>query len=507
MIVTHHKLMRGLLISVAAIVFFTLLLVACGATPTTVSQPPPTSTTQLSTLPIAPSSSGQPTVTSNLSAPSAVVATATSAMFPPETVATTSSAPTELISTLPGFPTAVNQDTATPFPTPAVPTPVQNPPTVPIGISPGLPNPTVPIGISPAIGNNSAITEQRFTLNLNGFQAEASLEYPKAMAGPYPTILMFQPNGLYDLDATASLSRFGTASRNYKVIADQLAARGFAVIRYTKRNYDTSQQADAPLQDTPVDQLISDAKAAYSQIQTNAVVDPTKILLLGEDEGAVVAMRLAQQLPDVAGLILIAPITDPKVALHYQLVDAPLAYAHKFLDGNKDGALTVQEWSYVDAGTYLFSLENVAFSNGQISSLLDAHTASSINIDDGLKPYLESLYQKEPDNDAVRAKDLAALFQLGDNTATLANFKKPVLILQGSLDQQVPPSQSQSLNSYLTQQGNSDHTLIQYPKLGHSLYKLDRSGADLIGPIDANLPPPNNPVDDMISWLQTRFLQ
>ena len=405
-------------------------------------------------------------------------------------------------------PTAPNtvggSDTTTP--TAVVPTQNGPPPTPPVGISPNPPPvPTLPIAVSPAVINNTAsVGEQRFELDLGGFKSEASLEYPKAAAGPYATILMFQPFGLYDLDATATTSRFGIGSRNYKVLADQLALRGYAVIRYTKRGYDTSGQNQNPAQDTPLEQLISDANAAFEQIKVNSLVDPHKLILLGEDEGATIAMRLAQKQPDVAGLMLIAPITDPHAAWHYQSVDAPLAYAHQSLDRDKDGALSVQEWESAPKGTYLAAFQNVALDGGKFTSLLSTNNAQAANIERDLKPYLEKTFetgQGYPDQAAY----LADLFKLGDNTSILASFKKPVLILQGELDQQVPLAQGAALDGYLAQQGNSDHSLLKYPKLGHNLYKLDRSGADVSGPLDINLDPPNNPLNDMLGWLNQRY--
>jgi pimeloyl-ACP methyl ester carboxylesterase len=355
------------------------------------------------------------------------------------------------------------------------------------------------------MNNTASINEQLFKLDLGDFQADASLEYPKNSAGPYPTILMFQPVGAYDLDATYSTSLYDISSRNYKVIADQLALHGFAVLRYTKRGYDTSGLNVNPAQDTPIDQQINDAAQVVTQIQSNPLVDPRKLLLLGQDEGTVVAMRLAQAHPEIAGLILIAPITDPQVAWHYQTVDAPLQYAHKILDSNKDGFLNVQEWSSAIPATYLGSLQQQVLVGARLSEAVGSADSSKANIDSELKPFLESLFAKGPQAYGRQQLDLAALFKLGDNTSSLQGFKKPVLLLQGALDQQVPLTQSSDLDAYLAKQGNPNHTLIKYPKLGHSLYKLDRSATDLLGPLDINLAPPNNPVNDMVDWLTKNF--
>ncbi len=526
---------------IAVVVSLTIglvLLVACGETPTPTSQPLPTSTVQLLTLPVPPTSNNQPTMTLGGGAPTGAANTATAAIFgdtaPPAQPGNLSATPTPSpfaaeVTTIipqtgtvgilttnppdgagPNTPTptspntVVGSDTATP--TAVVPTQNGPPPTAPVGISPNPPPvPTQPIAVSPAVINNTAsVGEQRFELDLGGFKAEASLEYPKAMAGPYATILMFQPYGLYDLDATVTTSRFGIGSRNYKVLADQLALRGYAVIRYTKRGYDASGQNQNPAQATPLDQLISDANAAFEQIKVNSLVDPRKLILLGEDEGATVAMRLAQKQPDVAGLILIAPISDPRAAWHYQSVDAPVAYAHQTLDRDKDGALSVQEWGNAPHGTYLASFQNVALDAGKFTSLINTSNTQAADIERDLKPYLEKTFEAGQGN-PERATYLAGLFKLGDNTLTLAAFKKPVLILQGELDQQVPLAQGAALDTYLAQQGNSDHALLKYPKLGHSLYKLDRSGADVSGPLDINLDPPNNPLNDMLGWLNQRY--
>lgn len=519
----RHKL-RGLTAIIVISGLLTLLLVACGElSPSPTSLSLPTSTSVLSTLPIPPTSNGQPTAPLSLLAPSvqatavtAIISADTPTVAPIEsTVTVATGGDTTLPSTFPNTdtvglpptaPLSVSTNAVTNTPDQSVPTANTQPPTVPIGISPGIPVPTVPIGISPGIvDNTSLIYEQRFNLDLNGFTAEASLEYPKAQTGPFATILMFQPYGLYDLDATVSTSHYGISSRNYKLWADQLALRGFAVIRYTKRGYDSSGENQLPAKPTPIEQLISDGKLAYQQIQTNPMVDPRQIILMGEDEGAVVAMRLAQQQSNVAGLILIAPITDPRQALHYQTVDAPLTYAVEHLDGNKDGKLSAQELGYAPPGTYLAGLQDIALDGTQISHLLSTTNNGLTDIKLELKPYLQKTFEAGPTSYPERTDYLTALFKLGDNTDTLAEFKKPVLILQGGLDQQVPLTQSYDLDNYLSQQGNNDHTLVKYPKLGHSLYKLDKGGSDLFGPIDVNVAPPDNPINDTGNWLTAHF--
>lgn len=531
-----HKriyIFNGMIGVVVSLTIGLVFLVACGETPTPTNQPLPTSTVQLLTLPVPPTSNNQPTVTLGVNGSVAAANTATAAVFgdtrppaqPGNLTATPAASDTTsaalqtgtVVSTTnppdssgPNTPTpmspttVVGSDTATA--TPIVPTQNVPPPTQPIGISPNPPPiPTQPIAVSPAVINNTAsVGEQRFELDLGGFKAEASLEYPKATAGPYATILMFQPFGLYDLDATVTTSRFGIGSRNYKVLADQLALRGYAVIRYTKRGYDASGQNQNPAQDTPLDQLISDANVVFEQIKANSLLDSHKLILLGEDEGATVAMRLAQKQPDVAGLILIAPISDPRAAWHYQTVDAPVAYAHQTLDRDKDGSLSVQEWTSAPHGTYLAAFQNVALDAGKFTSLISTGNPQATDIERDLKPYLEKTFEAGQGN-SERAAYLTSLFKSGDTTPTLASFKKPVLILQGELDQQVPLAQGAALDAYLAQQGNSDHSLLKYPKLGHSLYKLDRSGADVLGPLDINLDPPNNPLNDMLGWLNQHY--
>ena len=72
---------NGMIAVVVSLMVGLVLLVACGETPSPTSLPLPTSTVQLLTLPVPPTSNNQPTITLGAGATIGAASTATAAVF------------------------------------------------------------------------------------------------------------------------------------------------------------------------------------------------------------------------------------------------------------------------------------------------------------------------------------------------------------------------------------------------------------------------------------------
>ncbi len=123
-------------------------------------------------------------------------------------------------------------------------------------------------------------------------------------AGPFPAVLLIAGSGPSDRDETIG------PNKPLRDLAQGLAAAGIASLRYDKRTrvYAT-QMADAQTAGKPLtvdDEVTDDALSALKLLATQRRVDAKRVFVLGHSLGAMMAPRVGQRDPQLAGLILLA---------------------------------------------------------------------------------------------------------------------------------------------------------------------------------------------------------
>lgn len=131
------------------------------------------------------------------------------------------------------------------------------------------------------------------------FVLEGTLSLPVG-AGPFPGIVLVQGSGPHDRDESIG------ANRPFKDLAEGLASRGVAVLRYDKR---TKTHADKLADDVPTldDEVVVDAVAATEALRDHPSVADGRIFVLGHSLGALLAPEIAERAKKVAGVVLLAP--------------------------------------------------------------------------------------------------------------------------------------------------------------------------------------------------------
>jgi len=114
--------------------------------------------------------------------------------------------------------------------------------------------------------------------------------------GPFPAILLIAGAGPMDRDE-------GIGHRFFLVHADSLLRRGIAVLRYDKRGVGES---GGDFSKATFDDLVSDARAAFTYLQTRPEVDPKRLGVLGHSEGGSIAPAVAVNDKAVSFLVLMA---------------------------------------------------------------------------------------------------------------------------------------------------------------------------------------------------------
>jgi pimeloyl-ACP methyl ester carboxylesterase len=129
----------------------------------------------------------------------------------------------------------------------------------------------------------------------------ASLSLPQQGHPPYPAFVFLQGSGSHDRNGISPALDTGTHE-----IVDQLSAAGFAGLRFDSRGAGGSAFGE-PFT-SAVDARMDDARAALESLRQQPEVDPDRTFIIGHSLGAMIAMRLASELPEkVRGIALLAP--------------------------------------------------------------------------------------------------------------------------------------------------------------------------------------------------------
>lgn len=121
---------------------------------------------------------------------------------------------------------------------------------------------------------------------------------------PFPAVVLVHGSGPNDQDETVG------ANKPFKDIAWALAANGVAALRYEKRSRARPESfMNRPF--TVDDEAVDDAVDAVVQLQGMPEVDARRVFLIGHSLGGQIAPRVAQRVPSLAGMVLLAPPARP----------------------------------------------------------------------------------------------------------------------------------------------------------------------------------------------------
>jgi dienelactone hydrolase len=121
--------------------------------------------------------------------------------------------------------------------------------------------------------------------------------------GPFPAVVFVHGSGPNDRDETVG------GTRVFRDLADGLADRGIASLRYEKRT--KARPLDFGGAYTIDDETTDDAVAAVAFLRAQHEVDPKRIFVVGHSQGAMMAPRIAQRSPQLAGIVLMAAPARP----------------------------------------------------------------------------------------------------------------------------------------------------------------------------------------------------
>lgn len=238
---------------------------------------------------------------------------------------------------------------------------------------------------------------------------------------PLAAVVTVTGSGLQDRDE--HIRGVGSDYRPFRDIADTLARRGIATLRFDDPGVGGSDPL--PRGATPFD-YADVVRAALAYLRARPEVDPARVAVLGHSEGGVVAPRVAASDEGVAALILLA---------------AP-AYTLKRV--NRFQRRQMMERSMPAASAEVIDAE---LDRTERPSELEARS----------DPWRSAVWDYDP-------------------LPTARSISAPVLILHGEADRKISPDQADTLAAAFEMGGNRDVTVRTFPHANH-FFLIDPAAA------------------------------
>jgi dienelactone hydrolase len=240
--------------------------------------------------------------------------------------------------------------------------------------------------------------------------------------GPFPAVVLVHGSGPHDRDETIG------PNKPLRDLADGLASRNIAVLRYEKR----TREHAGKMMGTPVtikEEVLDDALAAVALLRQTPGVDPKRVFIVGHSLGAMLAPKLATLDPKLAGIAVMSGNVRPLE----DLIVEQLTYLAK-QNGEPEAAAT----------------ERLNKIKEQVAKIKDPKLSAETPSDD-LPFKVPAAYWL-----SLRGYDPAA---------TAAGLSMPVLVLSGARDYQVPQADFDLWQKALA--GRPTAKSKRYPGLNH----------------------------------------
>lgn len=157
------------------------------------------------------------------------------------------------------------------------------------------------------------ISRKEVSIPAKGLTLEGTLEMP-AGKGPFPAVVLVHGSGPQSRDEIAPgqlAMKFESPISVFADLAQQLAERGVAVLRYDKRSCFSQNGCKnaypGPGPEIVIQDFADDAKAALKYLSTLENIDPKRVIVVGHSQGAGMVPILMQQMPELYAGVAVAP--------------------------------------------------------------------------------------------------------------------------------------------------------------------------------------------------------
>ncbi len=156
---------------------------------------------------------------------------------------------------------------------------------------------------SAAPAQPARLRSESISLGAAPFVLSGTLTLPLGGPGRFPAVVLVHGSGPHDRDATVG------PNKPFRDLAEGLAERGVAVLRYDKRTFSHGAKLNNGI--SLDEEVILDAAAAIDVLRRHPEVDLTRLYVLGHSLGAQLAPEIAMRAAPIAGVVLLAPPGRP----------------------------------------------------------------------------------------------------------------------------------------------------------------------------------------------------
>jgi uncharacterized protein len=244
-----------------------------------------------------------------------------------------------------------------------------------------------------------------------------TLSLPRSL-DKVPAVVLVHGSGSHDRNEAIG------PNRPFQDLAQGLASRGIASLRYEKRTKVYPERFAAARRFTVREETMEDAAAAVALMLRRTEVDARRVVLVGHSLGGTLAPRIALEEPRIAAIIILAGATRPIPDLMVEQIEYIAT-----LSGRPDAA------------------------EASVKLRAEAARARGAKSDDDGPP----IFNCPPSYWA----DLNTY----DAAAAAARLSLPMLILQGGRDYQVTSRDLYRFKQALA--GHANVTIREFPRLNH----------------------------------------
>jgi uncharacterized protein len=345
-----------------------------------------------------------------------------------------------------------------------------------------LNRPQLPVGPFPYQSHEVVFRSEAGNIRLAG-----TLVVPEG-EGPFPAVAMVTGSGPQDRDESL------LGHKPFLVIADALARRGIASLRWDDRGAEASE---GDHMGSTVDDFADDTRAAVAFLRARTGIDGAAIGILGHSEGGLIAPMVAATDSSIAFLVLLAPPGEPMRSLlprqaaamfrlqgiDEDLIERLLAAQAADLELIADATLSAGELQ--GRLRALAAEHREMFTDEERGKLGIDRNSIERSIMLAATPWFRSLMRQDPGE-------------------YLRQVKVPVLALFGEKDFQVDAGvNAAAVRAALTAAENLDHEVEILPGLNHLFQHAVTGGVEEYGEIEETFAPVA--LERIGDWIGARF--
>ena len=333
----------------------------------------------------------------------------------------------------------------------------------------------------------SDVVDREVTFRSGDVRLVGTLTLPGG-PGPFPAVVLISGSGPQDRDGATE--GFVPGYRPSRDIADHLAERGIASLRYDERGVGESTGSHASA--TTAD-LSGDAEAAFEYLRSREETYSERVGLLGQSEGANIVAMIGARNPDVAFIVSLA---GPAVS-GYEIVLAQSEH------GLRESGLSGEELESAMLGVRAEYDLILGEEWDELEAMMRRVLPAQL---EGMPPE-ERARLGDPeeviDEELTRMKSWVRFFLTHDPSTDWARVQAPVLAIFGGLDVQVTVKQNRAaLEEALRRAPTYEWTVRIFPDANHLFQKAGTGSPDEYFALPPDVAP--DVLDAISGWILER---